>query len=78
MAQQKGNPVLKVLSGEKPNLRPAVNAMCAHCMGCTENHCEPGFRKRIRNCSSWKCPLWHVRPGFGVTNVERDRSVYRD
>jgi hypothetical protein len=48
----------------------AMNAMCAHCMGCTakeqgfreEDWIEPGFRKQIRNCSSFGCPLRPFRP----------------
>ena len=48
--------------GNTTSLRTALNAMCAHCMGCTEGYMEPGFREEIRNCTAPKCPLWHFRP----------------
>lgn len=44
------------------SLRLAINAMCFHCMGCTESHYEPGVKEEIRDCSSQKCPLWYFRP----------------
>jgi len=36
--------------------------MCAHCMGCTKDHIEPGFRECIRNCTAPSCPLYFYRP----------------
>ena len=55
------NPIIRARA--KPNsLRAAVNAMCAACMGCTEQMIEPGFRNEIRDCSSRDCPLWAKRP----------------
>ena len=55
------NAVVKNLGNVK-SLRLAVNAMCFHCMGCTEDHYEPGTKEEIRNCSSPKCPLYNFRP----------------
>jgi len=55
------NPVVRNV-GNKTSLRRAVDAMCAHCMGCTADRIEPGFREEIRNCTAPTCPLWHFRP----------------
>lgn len=44
------------------SLRTAVNAMCAHCMGCTVDHREPGLIQEVRGCTSRICPLWSFRP----------------
>ena len=55
------NPILRAKT--KPNsLRAAINAMCAACMGCSEQMIEPGFRNEIRDCSALDCPLWPHRP----------------
>jgi len=54
------NPILKYRA--KPGLRAAVTAMCAHCMGCTDESIEAGFRKDVRECSRTVCPLWAHRP----------------
>ena len=55
------NPIIR--ARRKPNsLREAINAMCASCMGCTEQMIEPGFRNEIRDCSASHCPLWGQRP----------------
>ena len=48
--------------GNRSSLRMAINAQCAHCMGCTADHMEPDYRNSIRNCTSNQCPLWHFRP----------------
>ena len=40
----------------------AINAMCAHCMGCNADHMEPGFREAVRECVSVSCPLHPFRP----------------
>lgn len=48
----------------KPNSRArAITAMCAHCMGCTEERVEPGWRRDVRECAATKCPLHSFRPG---------------
>ncbi len=44
------------------SMRAAINAMCAHCMGCSADHMEPGYKEDIKNCTSTACPLWHFRP----------------
>lgn len=54
------NPILKAKA--KPTRGNAIKAMCAHCMGCTEESVEPGFRSLIRDCGSPKCPLFAFRP----------------
>ena len=64
-------------SGDKPHLNPlarsinaprsrklAITAACAHCMGCTVDHEEPGWRKTVKECSSYSCPLWRFRPFY--------------
>lgn len=64
-AQQ--NPVKRaIICSSRSN---AIRAMCAHCMGCTLDQIEPGFRDSIRDCTSTQCPLCTVRPK--VTNVEQ-------
>jgi hypothetical protein len=55
------NPIIRAQS--KPNSkRAAIDAMCAACMGCSEQMIEPGFRNEIRDCSAPDCPLWAHRP----------------
>jgi len=54
------NPILR--AKRRPTYLNAIKAMCAHCMGCTETHMEPGFRTLIRDCSSSACPLHSYRP----------------
>lgn len=59
MAQQT-NPILRFNSN--PTRKNAIHAMCAQCMGCTEDWMEPGFREEVRNCSDYSCPLHSFRP----------------
>jgi hypothetical protein len=54
------NPLL--LYDKKPTYLKAIKAMCAHCVGCTREHLEPGFRDDIRGCVAKDCPLWQFRP----------------
>jgi len=54
------NPIL--LFDKAPTRGKAIKAMCAHCMGCTRDHIEAGFRENIRNCTSTGCPLYLFRP----------------
>lgn len=55
------NPIVK--SKKFPQSRKlAINAFCANCMGCTEDHLEKGFREEIKNCTAPKCPLYRFRP----------------
>lgn len=48
--------------GNTRSLRTALNAMCAHCMGCNADHMEPNYKKDIKHCTSEGCPLWAFRP----------------
>lgn len=54
------NPILKY--AQKPTRAYAIKAMCAHCVGCTKDQTEPGFRSHIKECSSKDCPLYPFRP----------------
>lgn len=54
------NPIVRFR--EKPTHLKAIKAMCSHCMGCTAEHMEPGFRTLIRDCASTHCPLHMYRP----------------
>ena len=56
------NPIARLAATEKHSLRAHINAMCAHCMGCTADSVEEGFRSEVRHCSAPACPLWDVRP----------------
>jgi len=49
------NPIVKNL--ERSTRGRAIKAMCAHCMGCTAESLEPGFRTLIRDCASTHCPM---------------------
>ena len=71
MSGNMSNPILKAKS--MPNSRRfAINAMCAQCMGCTETHIEPGFRKDIKGCASTACPLFAFRPYQDEDVVEEE------
>ena len=65
------NTVKKYLAARPTaSMRLAINAMCAHCMGCTaseqgqqfEDWREPGFVQLIRDCTAPHCPLFDFRP----------------
>lgn len=63
------NPMAK-LAGD-PNTRSRalrIKAMCAHCVGCTVERTEPGFRSMIRDCTARGCPLYPVRPYQGAAD----------
>lgn len=55
------NPYDRNLSNTN-SFRKAIDAMCAHCMGCSKGHREPSFIEEVRNCTASQCPLWHFRP----------------
>ena len=55
------NPVSRFLSLPTSRKR-AIDAMCAHCMGCTENTIEIGFKYNIKSCQTKTCPLHTFRP----------------
>ena len=42
--------------------KAAIDAMCAHCMGCSIDSVEPGYQAAIKHCQSEACPLWRFRP----------------
>ena len=54
------NPLLNF--DKSPTRGKAIKAMCAHCMGCTRDHIEVGFRESVRNCTATGCPLYRYRP----------------
>lgn len=45
-----------------------IKAKCAECMGCAPTSNESGFRRMIRECSAFGCPLWPIRPYQGDTD----------
>jgi hypothetical protein len=56
------NPLIKLRDSENRSLRKHINAMCAHCMGCTLESINPGFANEIKHCTAPQCPLFAVRP----------------
>lgn len=64
------NPVKRFFERGKVGWRPAINAMCASCVGCSaqlqgkgfRDHVEAGFRDTIRQCAVFACPIHHLRP----------------
>lgn len=42
--------------------KAAIDAKCAHCMGCSVDSVEPGYQEAIKHCRSEACPLWRFRP----------------
>lgn len=55
------NPIVRNII--KPTRGNAIKAFCAQCMGCNENHVEPGWREEVKNCTATKCALYTFRPG---------------
>lgn len=53
----------------------AINAMCAHCVGCTDISLERGFRETIKACSSVDCPLYRYRPYQSNTIVKTSKRA---
>lgn len=54
------NPVKRFWNN--PTQGRAIKAFCSHCVGCTREEIEPGFKETIRDCASTDCPLWMFRP----------------
>jgi len=52
-----------------PSRKRAIEAKCAECMGCTEDHLEEGFKREIRNCTAPHCPLYPLRPYQVIENI---------
>lgn len=57
------NPILRQKASD--TRKSAIEAMCAHCVGCTEHSVEEGFRSTIRDCENYVCPLFGWRPYQG-------------
>ena len=55
------NPIVKLRENPKSKAA-AIRAMCAQCMGCTDEGIEPAFRQAIRECTASHCALYAVRP----------------
>ena len=62
------NPIVRAMN--KPTRGNAIKAMCAHCMGCTPDHLERGFRQSISDCTAKSCPLYQFRPFRKSTALE--------
>ncbi len=62
MTSPEFNPIVRLYDSQKHSLRCHIDAMCAHCMGCTAEEVNPGFRAEVRACSAPDCPLFGVRP----------------
>jgi len=56
------NPLQRLKKSKIRSLRASIDAMCAHCMGCTLEEINPGYVNEIRNCTAPNCPLFAVRP----------------
>lgn len=56
------NPIVRLANSKVRSLRASINAMCAHCMGCTYEEISPGFANEVKNCTANNCPLFKVRP----------------
>jgi hypothetical protein len=54
------NPIKR--ARDRRTRKNAINAMCAHCVGCTEISLEQGFKDTIKACTSVECPLYRYRP----------------
>jgi len=62
----------------KPNSKAlAIKTMCAHCVGCTQNRLESGFRTLIAECEVYLCPLHSFRPYTTKTAHESTQSDVR-
>ena len=75
-SERNHNPVSRhfaLLEKGKRSPMAAIAASCSQCMGCTakeegegvEDWIEPGFRGRIRDCTSSGCGNWEFRPFQG-------------
>jgi len=56
------NPIVRYLCSEKKTRKAAINAMCSHFMGFTDNYLNPNFAAKIRGCKAIFCPLYEFRP----------------
>jgi hypothetical protein len=78
MNKPETNPVKRFYRNGKKGWRPAINAMCATCVGVTceaqgsglIDHIPDGFRKEITHCAVLTCPIRHLRPYQEKDNAE--------
>lgn len=70
------NPLIRNM--KKPTRKNAINAMCAHCVGCTMDDLEVGFRHMIRDCTATQCPLYLWRPYKPSTSGDISEDVDED
>lgn len=47
---------------ENNTRKTAIDCMCWQCMGGDENSNTPGITHAIRDCTSYRCPLYEWRP----------------
>ena len=52
--------------GKKPKLRTKINAKCKECI--YDPYAAGSWRKQVEYCTSYKCPLYSVRP-VRINNV---------
>lgn len=52
----------------------AIKAMCAHCVGCTQNSIERGYRRTIAECEVYHCPLHSFRPYASKTTFKSSQA----
>jgi hypothetical protein len=45
---------------KKAGFKAKIRAFCCHCI--YDPHQEGTWLKQIKNCTSWHCPLYMVRP----------------
>jgi hypothetical protein len=55
------------------SLRGAINAFCRHCL--YDSHQPGAWRQQITACTSYKCPLYPVRPTSKVAMVNGEGEM---
>lgn len=70
--EEKKRNLREVWEDDKVSLRKSVNAKCFDCCG------EENPRNRIRFCTIFNCPLWHVRPYSSGITEEQCRAYTED
>ena len=65
-----------VKARRKPaSLKTAINAMCFHCVGGTEDELpDPGWKVTISTCTAPDCPLYPHRPYQKDTSDSEDEA----
>jgi hypothetical protein len=72
---KESNPIIRAKI--KLTYKNAVHAMCAHCMGCTDDHQEQGFRQSISDCTAPACPLYSLRPYRAEKSLEATKKGFK-